>query len=45
VAVSCDIVLIAERSRHAREDGLVAGDSRAWPPAMSLLKAKEYLSR
>jgi len=48
VAVSCDIVLIAETAFIADTHvniGLVAGDGGAvaWPLMMSLLKAKEYL--
>ena len=48
VAVSCDIVLMAERAFIADTHvsiGLVAGDGGAvaWPLMMSLLKAKEYL--
>jgi enoyl-CoA hydratase/carnithine racemase len=48
VAVSCDIVLIAESAFIADTHvniGLVAGDGGAvaWPLMMSLLKAKEYL--
>jgi enoyl-CoA hydratase/carnithine racemase len=48
VAVSCDLVLIAESAWLADTHvsvGLVAGDGGAatWPLFMSLLKAKEYL--
>jgi enoyl-CoA hydratase len=48
VAVSCDIVLIAESAFLADTHvsvGLVCGDGGAvaWPLMMSLLKAKEYL--
>jgi enoyl-CoA hydratase len=48
VAVSCDIVLIAESAFMADTHasiGLVAGDGGAvtWPLMMSILKAKEYL--
>jgi enoyl-CoA hydratase/carnithine racemase len=48
VAVSCDIVLIAETAFLADTHvniGLVCGDGGAvaWPLMMSLLKAKEYL--
>jgi enoyl-CoA hydratase/carnithine racemase len=48
VAVSCDIVLIAESAYLADTHvsiGLVCGDGGAagWPLMMSLLKAKEYL--
>ena len=48
LAVSCDVVLIAERA-YLQEPhvniGLVCGDGGAiaWPLMMSLLKAKEYL--
>lgn len=48
VAVSCDLVLIAESTFMADTHvniGLVCGDGGAvmWPLMMSLLKAKEYL--
>ncbi|MFD6060201.1 enoyl-CoA hydratase/isomerase family protein [Rhodococcus wratislaviensis] len=48
VAISCDIVLIAEDAYFADTHvnvGLVAGDGgvELWPLMMSLLKAKEYL--
>jgi enoyl-CoA hydratase/carnithine racemase len=48
VAVSCDIVLIAEKAFMADphvDIGLVAGDGGAvtWPSMMSILKAKYYL--
>ena len=48
VAVSCDLVLIAESAFMADTHvniGLVCGDGGAvaWPLMMSLLKAKEYL--
>lgn len=48
IAVSCDIVLIAESAFLADTHvnvGLVCGDGGAasWPLMMSLLKAKEYL--
>jgi len=48
VAVSCDIVLIAESTYMSDTHvsiGLVCGDGGAvaWPLMMSLLKAKEYL--
>src|SRR6202035_4857750 len=48
VAVSCDVVLIAESAYLADTHvniGLVCGDGGAvaWPLMMSLLKAKEYL--
>jgi enoyl-CoA hydratase len=48
VAVSCDLVLIAESAYLADTHvniGLVCGDGGAvaWPLMMSLLKAKEYL--
>jgi enoyl-CoA hydratase/carnithine racemase len=48
VAVSCDLVLIAESAFRADTHvsiGLVCGDGGAvaWPLMMSLLKAKEYL--
>jgi enoyl-CoA hydratase len=48
VAVSCDIVLIADNTYMADTHvniGLVCGDggAAAWPLMMSLLKAKEYL--
>jgi len=48
VAVSCDIVLIAESAFLADTHvnvGLVAGDGGAatWPLMMSILKAKEYI--
>jgi enoyl-CoA hydratase len=48
VAVSCDLVLIAESAYIADTHvsiGLVCGDGGAvaWPLMMSLLKAKEYL--
>jgi enoyl-CoA hydratase len=48
IAISCDIVLIAESTWMADTHvniGLVCGDGGAvsWPLMMSLLKAKEYL--